>query len=456
MIYNRPDFDNTALGDGKNHVELVGMYFYYLEDSLIQGASSVINTGIFNNNSGYIQNVSYNPFLSKDDLVLYKSNFDATAHANVTNESTNVFRIAQMTSITKTISNSYRHEYTDSEPILDAYPYTYYVLYDGFNPPKVLKPQYLNLGQPMNIMVKTGVNQSSKYLLYCRGYKGDIDGNLEGIVNEHPMMLPVGSTAYAQFMATSSASFYANQQLNSMENQLSYRQTNDNIELNGRINESGYWVNTVGNITNGVVSVANALTGNVVGGVSGIANAGLSQLSNYTNYQNQIAVNNLNSTHNSQSYEFSEYANERRAMATITDLKKTPRAMQTTGNDMLFNMQKADNKVMLYKFTIGDSAKSKLRVFYQKYGYIVNRYEYAPSLKTRRCYDFIKMGKCELKSTSVPKVYLDEIKRIYETGITFWHVESNVSVGDYDRENVEETTTVTLNLNNDQYYQNGR
>lgn len=439
MIYNKQDFDNTALGDGNNHIKLVGMYFYYLEDSLIQAPSSVINTGIFKNNSGYIQNVSYNPFLSKDDLVLYKSNFDTSAHANTTNESTNVFRIAEMTSIDKTIGDLYIHTYQDEEPILDAYPYTYYMLYDGFNPPMVIKPQYLNDENTMQFKVKTGINQSSKYLLYCIGYKGDFDGSFEGIVNEHPMMLPVGSTAYAQFMATSSASFYANQQLNSMENRLSYRQTNDNLELNERINESSYSLATLGNIVNGASSVASALSGNVVGGVSGIVNAGMSQLSDYTNYQNQIAINNLNSRHNSQSYEFSEYANERRAMATITDLKKTPRAMQTTGNDMIFNMQKSNNKVMLYKFTIGDSAKSKLRVFYKKYGYIVNSYEYNPSLHSRKNFDFIKMGKCELKGDNVPKICLDEIKSVFESGITFWHVENGTEMCNYNVVNEERT-----------------
>ena len=435
MIVNNYDLDNTCLINDAGNTDLVGLYFYYLNEGLMKDGGEAKNTGIFNNNSGYIQNVSYNPFLEPDDLTLYKSNFDTTKHADITNEPTSVYRIAKMSNVNKTIGSLYLHAYEDEEPILDAYPYTYYMLYDGFNPPMVIKPQYLNDAKTIQLKVKTGVNQTSKYLLYCVGYKGDYEGNLEGIVNEHPMILPVGSTAYAQFLATSNASFNANQRLGLMENEINYSQNKSAVSLDNLINDRNHMVSQIGNGISAIKNVVSFATGNKLGGIVGLVDTGYNAYSDYVNYQNRQMANDLQSANIQQNYEFSEYAQETRAMATITDLKKTPRAMQSTGNDMLFNMQKADKKIMLYKYTITDKNKERLRMYYKKYGYLVNNYINNPNLHTRRYYNFIKMGKCELKGDNVPKICLEEIKGIFESGITFWHVDNGVEMCDYSVDN---------------------
>src|SRR5699024_12244859 len=51
------------------------------------------------------------------------------------------------------------------------------------------------------------ISQEGKYNIFVDNYKNDAYGNLEGIINNTSLMLPVSSSAYSQFLATSSTSF---------------------------------------------------------------------------------------------------------------------------------------------------------------------------------------------------------------------------------------------------------
>ena len=54
-------------------------------------------------------------------------------------------------------------------------------------------------------------------------------------------------------------------------------------------------------------------------------------------------------------------------------------------------------------------------------------------------YNYVKTTGVNLKATSgVPRNYLEEIKSIYNNGVTIWHVDRhNVVVGDYSKDNYE-------------------
>ena len=56
-------------------------------------------------------------------------------------------------------------------------------------------------------VVTTPLSAESKYNLYVDGYKGDNTGNLEGMTNTIPLMLPVTSSIYSQFISSSMTSF---------------------------------------------------------------------------------------------------------------------------------------------------------------------------------------------------------------------------------------------------------
>ena len=78
------------------------------------------------------------------------------------------------------------------------YPYTYYIVTDYINPPLLIKPQYVNsLDNRIRVKVRTtALSSESKYNIYVDRYKGDTYGNLEGMSNNTPLMLPVTSSIY--------------------------------------------------------------------------------------------------------------------------------------------------------------------------------------------------------------------------------------------------------------------
>ena len=106
-----------------------------------------------------------------------------------------------------------KSEYDDQlypfDPKLEMYPYTYYLVTDYVNPPLLVKPQYVNSNNNKIILkvTTTALSAESKYNLYVDGYKGDNTGNLEGMTNTIPLMLPVTSSIYSQFISSSMASF---------------------------------------------------------------------------------------------------------------------------------------------------------------------------------------------------------------------------------------------------------
>ena len=59
--------------------------------------------------------------------------------------------------------------------------------------------------------------------------------------------------------------------------------------------------------------------------------------------------------------------------------------------------------------------------------------------RNRYYYNYVKTIGVNLKATSgIPRNYLEEIKSIYNNGVTIWHVDrDNVVVGDYSKDNYE-------------------
>lgn len=422
-IYNGDDLAFNKLGGDLNC-----LYYYYLNESL--GNDSIL---------GYapsIQTVCYNPFVETNDLSLVKSLFDSEKYGKPNNTIPYVYRITTNPVIEKVLFET-TVDLRISEDILNFYPYRYYILYDGFNPPLLIKPQYLPVnskGIPyIKVKVKTNINQNSKYLLYVEGYKGDWTGELEGIVNDFPMLAPVASSAYSQFWASSSASFNQNFINNSLENQLSYSQKTDSATLQF---QQSQMINKSETITGVFGNLARLFTGNILGGISGLT-------STYVNYNNNNTINsqnyNLASQQLSEIKENSDYMNEANRLATIKDMLKTPRTLKSLGNDFSFNKMKMGNKIKLYEYRTDDTIMENLSLFYKKYGYPLNKYSSSFKIgKIRQHFNFIKMGYCEISGDSIPKNDLDILKTIFERGLTFWNVENEeVSIGNYNLTNME-------------------
>lgn len=421
-IRNGQDLAFNTFGDEYNCM------FYYFLDKSLQSDSTIL---------GYaptIQSVSYNPFIDKEDLYLVASKFDTEKYGTPREDVSripNVYRITDNYSINKTIYTQTLKLEASKEPILNYYPYRYLMLYDGFNQPLIIKPQYLDRDGVIEVKVRTNINQNSKYLLYLNGYKGDYTGCLEGLNNDVPLMLPVSSSAYAQFWATSSAQFNQSFINTSIENQTSYNHNTQNMELQHNQSVTN---NTISGVSNALSSIASLFTlnfGGTVSGLGGVANNISSAYYNKKGYdlsKNQAEEIKANS----------DYFNEANRMATLKDFKKSPRGVISLGNDVSYSKMKSGCHIRLYDITLEPTVLRKLEKFYHKYGYPLNKYVDGFKIgNIRENFNFVKMGYCDVFGEKIPKDDLDIIKTIFETGITFWNVENDIRIGDYSVTNNE-------------------
>ena len=407
------DFDKTSISN-----ELVGLYYYYLSQSKVNSNESSV--------LGFcptIQSVSYNPFIDEDDLNLMECNFDTTRFGKPNGVIPKCYRILSNPNIEKTLK-TIALNFDEDEPVLSTYPFKYYLLYDGFNQPLLIKPQYIN-DTTINIKVKTYLNQNSKYCLYVNNYKGDSNGNIEGIINTFPMLSPVTSSAYSQFLATSSSKFYEQNSISMMENEVSYNQKIDSANLQYK---QSLFMNGMG-VGTGVIS---ALSGHIGGGVYGIGSSIMGAIYGGQNLD-------LTKQQASETKQLTDYAIERMELATVSDYLKTPRAIKTLGNDLFFNMNLNDKKIYLYEYGLAPQQQLKIRKFLKRYGYLVNDYLGATQIdiRSRKYWNFIKFTKCDIEGATIPREHLEEMKEIFQSGITFWHVNNGVNIKDYSKDNIE-------------------
>lgn len=407
------DFDKTSISN-----ELVGLYYYYLSQSKVNSnESSVVGF------CPTIQSVSYNPFIDEDELNLMECNFDTTRFGKPNGVIPKCYRILTNPNIEKTLK-TIALNFDEDEPVLSTYPFKYYLLYDGFNQPLLIKPQYIN-DTTINIKVKTYLNQNSKYCLYVNNYKGDSNGNIEGIINTFPMLSPVTSSAYSQFLATSSSKFFEQNSISMMENEVSYNQKMDSANLQYKQN---LFMNGMG-VGAGVIS---ALSGNIGGGVNAIGSSIMGAIYGGQNLD-------LTKQQATETKQLTDYAIERMELATVSDYLKTPRAIKTLGNDLFFNMNLNDKRIYLYEYGLAPQQQLKIRKFLKRYGYLVNDYLGATQIdiRSRKYWNFIKFTKCDIEGATIPREHLEEMKEIFQSGITFWHVNNGVNIKDYSKDNTE-------------------
>ena len=90
----------------------------------------------------------------------------------------------------------------------------------------------------------------------------------------------------------------------------------------------------------------------------------------------------------------------------------------TNGGDLMTAI--GQNVFTIRRKTIKKEYAQKIDNFYSMYGYKYNRIG-TVNFDNRPNWNYIKLTKCCFYSKVVPSVYMDKIKSIYETGITFWH-----------------------------------
>ena len=400
----------------------VGLYYYCIPREKINSATYLgfVDT---------IQSLTYNPFIEVDDMsTIVECSFDSDRYGSPKAGIPKCYRMSGFDTIDKQLYELNTFPDNDNglptfEPKLYTFPFRYFMITDYMNTPLVVKPELCE-NKTLKLRVKaTNIATESKYNLYVNGYKGDYNGNLNGIVNNSPLMLPVLSSAYSQFLATSSASFNQGNINAMLENDLSLKQGLATNSLNYRQNTTNNYMQGISSGLGAIASLLSLNFGGVVNGAMGVAQAGINQHFN-------TLSNNLNNSQLKEKNKLSNFEVSSMANAKTTDLLNTPNSIKTTGNDTLFNLVNSNRKIDIIEFALDFRYKHRIYDYFVKYGYKVNKWEKI-NVNSRRYFNFIKTNTCNIVGDEIPHEYLEEIKDIFNRGVTIWHVDNGANIGDY-------------------------
>lgn len=403
---------------------LTGLYYYFVDANKVTGATYLASCNT-------IVNVCFNPFLTENDLLLHASSFNTDKYGLIDNTIPTVYRIRTGTKIEKTLMTknvfTTKSFMSGTDPKLLLYPYRYYILTDYVNPPLLIKPQYVPNNGKCEIKVITSVSTEGKYNLSIKGYKGDNNGNLEGINTSANFMIANTGSAYSQFLSTS-ASQFAQEKINaSLENDLTLKQAyrNNNLELQ---KQKLSYDNS--QISNGFNTLANLLSGKIASLGGNVYKAA------YNYYSNALEKDSINNSFQNtyEAVKLSEANLSSMINAKITDMINTPKSLISSGNDSLFNINLSNKKIDLIEYTVTDEQAEKLSDHFRMFGYSFNRWKPLSDLiKSRKYFNYIQTNICNIYGDKIPYEDLEEIKAIFNRGLTFWHVENNIDIGDYGK-----------------------
>lgn len=400
----------------------VGLYYYCIPREKINSATYLgfVDT---------IQSLTYNPFIEVDDMsTIVECSFDSDRYGSPKGGIPKCYRMSGFDTIDKQLYELNTFPDSDNglptfEPKLYTFPFRYFMITDYMNTPLVVKPELCE-NKTLKLRVKaTNIATESKYNLYVNGYKGDYNGNLNGIVNNSPLMLPVLSSAYSQFLATSSASFNQGNINAMLENDLSLKQGLATNSLNYRQNTTNNYMQGISSGLGAIASLFSLNFGGVVNGAMGVVQSGINQHFN-------TLSNNLNNSQLKEQNKLSNFEVSSMANAKTTDLINTPNSIKTTGNDTLFNLVNSNRKIDIIEFALDFRYKHRIYDYFVKYGYKANKWEKI-NVNSRRYFNFIKTNTCNIVGDEIPHEYLEEIKDIFNRGVTIWHVDNGANVGDY-------------------------
>lgn len=412
MAITKRDFDSwTSILYGLPF----SLYSYFLDIPTSGLYSSVIGA-----TGDYVFSVMYTPYLEKDDLELYQIQYDSERFGKLSQarpqlpDQVDVFRIHGVTKFDKELKTLPTYKVNKSiggrrnwrnESKLYQYPYSFMMLYDGVNQPITLKPQLCE--STIEVRVKTSISDKCSSSIYVRGYKGDNFGVFEGMVSGGELELPCTSNNYTNFIARSK-----NQTKQNVEGSL------NQLYLNDKINKRNLGFGIGASAIKGVGSLLSGNIGGAIGSVGDVAQ-------NLLNYSNTKEVNAL-----------SRENVIKGALAEIQDLRSMPNTLISKGDNVFYGVMNNEGNLSLYRYGVTENFGEILGNYFAMYGYLQNRIMKV-NTKSRYYYNYISSPNINLKSYSIPQMYLNRLKKIFE-GVTIWHLDNEgVEAGNYEYDNKE-------------------
>ena len=116
------------------------------------------------------------------------------------------------------------------------------------------------------------------------------------------------------------------------------------------------------------------------------------------------------------------------------DMKRLPDAI-TLGSSYDYELQKS---IYLYEIEhqVNEQDMERIGLYFHQYGYAQNKIM-LPSFTGRKYWNYLKTQDVRLKVANCPKSHLNQLKDIFNQGVSVWHVENGNMFENTEKDNVE-------------------
>ena len=120
--------------------------------------------------------------------------------------------------------------------------------------------------------------------------------------------------------------------------------------------------------------------------------------------------------------------------ATESDMKNIPPTISYGGN--YIEGITRQEYLQLIPHRVNDDDMNKIALFFHQYGYAQNKLM-QPSFKGRKYWNYLQTQDCHLKVPNCPKEHLQQLKQIFDSGVTVWHKANGEMFENTEKDNVE-------------------
>lgn len=401
------------------------LYFYYLDRDLNYEEQ---NGSVLGNITGLVS-MNYTPFLTQEDLELHQIEYDSTRFGKISEirpeiiYNPNVFRIRNLLTGSKFVAEFPTYSVNKNiggkrnwrnEGKIYNYPYSYLEINDGINPPLVLRPELCP--STCHVGVKLSISDRCSYAYFIQNYKGDTHGFVEALVSCDATELPTTEGQYARWVATSK-----NQTTQNVQNIIATSKLGEKYGTKSA--NLSLVTDTIGSLGG---AIGSALSGNIgsaiTTGVSGVGNI----------FQNRLSLQQLK-----ESSKLDRQNAIKSAMAESEDMKTAPNTLISQGSNIIYGLRNNDKNLRLYRFSLTEEYAERIGDYFAMFGYKQNRMM-GINTKSRYYYNYIKTIDINIKSDKIPSLYINNLKSIFDKGVTIWHIDNEgVEIGNYSMDNKE-------------------
>jgi hypothetical protein len=265
------------------------------------------------------------------------------------------------------------------------YPYSLLILDDFKGSRSTFRNEYIE-DPNLTISIKGSLGTSNKTSYGIQAYNKDSSlpftwnvTDETGLINNNPNDIPILDDNLGAFLQ-------------------GHRNTLMNMKNTINFNAGA---GLAGNVLSGVTSAlhgnASGAAGSVIGGAKGLGNAALEMQG---------------------------------ILAKEKDIDNMPPQLQKMGSNISYDMGNGYNGVFIVKKQIKDEYIKKLTDYFNMYGYKKNEVK-IPNFHTRQSWNYVQTVSCVIRA-SINNEDLEELKAVFDNGITLWHVED---IGNYTLSN---------------------